>query len=234
MIFRLDPDDPTLFPRPELAEPDGLLAVGGDLGPERMVAAYAQGIFPWFNEPPYLWWSPDPRFILLPENLHIPRRLERVLHSGRFTLTMNEDFAAVCRGCAESPRPGQKGTWITPEMQQAYGQLHKLGLAHSFEAWKDGELAGGMYGVCLGQAFFAESMFYREPEASKSALAAFARWFFGRGGQFIDCQQESAHMRRFGATTVPRETFLERLRTARTLPLAPDPRGFGRPGSPAA
>ena len=216
MIFRLDGTNTTLFPRPDLAEPDGLLAVGGDLSPERLLAAYSLGIFPWFSEPPYLWWSPDPRFVLLPENLHISHRLKLLVRSGRFTLSHNRDFAAVCQACAESPRPGQKGTWLTSEMRTAYSTLHTLGLAHSFEAWHGNELVGGMYGVCLGRAFFGESMFYRESDASKAVLAVFAEWFFQLGGHFIDCQQETPHMARFGAVALPRHDFLARLRRAVT------------------
>lgn len=214
MVFRLAPGLPTLFPDPELADIDGLLAVEGDLSPERLVAAYRQGIFPWFNALPCLWWSPDPRCVVLPENLHIPRRLGRVLRSGRFTIRRDTAFAEVCRLCACTPRPGQRGTWITPEMFAAYVRLHQLGLAHSVEAWQEGRLVGGLYGVKLGRAFFGESMFHLVPEASKAAFACFALDFYGEGGQLIDCQQVTPHMLRFGARALPRREFLERLRLA--------------------
>jgi leucyl/phenylalanyl-tRNA--protein transferase len=213
MLFRLD-HDPTRFPNPELAEPDGLLAVGGDLSPERLLTAYSLGIFPWFNEKPYLWWSPDPRCIILPDDLHLPSRLARILRGERFELRMNTAFAEVCRACAESPRPGQTGTWITDDMFEAYLRLHELGFAHSVEAWRDGSLAGGFYGIWLGQGFFGESMFYRQPDASKAAFAGFAGHFFAQGGHFIDCQQETDHMLRFGARLIPRIEFLERLELA--------------------
>ena len=214
MVFRLALDLPGLFPDPRLAEAHGLLAVGGDLSPERLAAAYSRGIFPWFDEPPYLWWSPDPRCVVLPEELHIPRRLGRVLRSGRFSVRIDTSFVDVCRACARTARPGQRGTWITEEMIAAYARLHELGLAHSVEAWRDGRLVGGMYGVLLGRAFFGESMFYLEADASKAAFAHFARMFFERGGQFIDCQQVTPHMLRFGARPLPRDDFLERLRGA--------------------
>ena len=212
MVFRLAPDLPELFPDPELADADGLLAVGGDLSPERLVAAYRAGIFPWFSEPPYLWWSPDPRCVVLPGSLHIPRRLARIVRGGRFSLRRNTAFAAVCRHCAVAFRPGQSGTWLTPDMIAAYSRLHVLGIAHSFEAWQGDRLVGGMYGLLLGRAFFGESMFYAVPDASKTVFAHFAREFFAQGGQLIDCQQMTPHMLRFGGCAVPRAEFLERLR----------------------
>lgn len=214
MVFRLAPDLPELFPDPTLADADGLLAVDGDLSPQRLVAAYSQGIFPWFSEPPYLWWSPDPRCVLLPGELHIPRRLARVLRAPRFTLRVNSAFGHVCRLCATTPRPGQGGTWITTDMVAAYERLHELELAISVESWLNGRLVGGMYGVLLGRAFFGESMFYTEPEASKVAFARFALSFFKNGGQLIDCQQVTPHMLRFGARPIARAEFLERVRAA--------------------
>jgi leucyl/phenylalanyl-tRNA--protein transferase len=214
MVFRLSPDLPHLFPDPELADDDGLLAVEGDLSPERLVAAYQQGIFPWFDAPPYLWWSPDPRCVILPEDLHIPRRLGRLVRSGRFTIRLDAAFAEVCKSCARTPRPGQGGTWITPEMFEAYVRLHRLGLAHSVEAWQGDRLVGGLYGVGMGRAFFGESMFHLEPDASKAAFARFALDFFGKGGLFIDCQQVTPHMLRFGARAMPRREFLDLLREA--------------------
>jgi leucyl/phenylalanyl-tRNA--protein transferase len=213
-IYRL-PREP-VFPDPALAEPDGLLAVGGDLSPERLVAAYAAGIFPWYDaESPILWWSPDPRMVLLPRELHVARSLRRTLRAGRFEVRADHAFSRVIRRCAEAPRPGQRGTWITGAMVEAYVRLHRLGLAHSVEAWAGGELAGGLYGVSLGGAFFGESMFADRPDASKVAFVTLVEWLRGRGFDLVDAQVETEHLRRFGAREVPRREFMARL--ARSL-----------------
>jgi leucyl/phenylalanyl-tRNA--protein transferase len=204
-IFRLSREP--VFPMPHLAEPDGLLAVGGDLSCLRLISAYLQGIFPWYGPgDPLLWWSPDPRLVLLPEELHVPRSLRKVLNSGRFSCSMNMAFGRVIRHCAESDRPGGQGTWLVPEMIQAYEVLHELGLAVSVETWLDEDLAGGFYGVALGRAFFGESMFYLFPDASKTALVCFVR-SCGSALDFIDCQQKTEHMVRFGARELDRSDF---------------------------
>lgn len=208
-----------VFPDPAHADEDGLLAVGGDLSPQRLLMAYGQGIFPWYSEnAPILWWSPDPRLILEPSRIHVPRRLERILRQGRFTFTLDTAFERVICLCADTPRRGAHGTWIVPEMLAAYCSLHELGFAHSVEAWSGGELVGGLYGVAMGGAFFGESMFYREPDASKAALATLMRALDRAGFTLFDCQQTTAHMLRFGGFEVPRVEFLSRLRAALELP----------------
>jgi len=209
-IYRLF-DEP-VFPDPEEADPDGLLAVGGDLSPQRLISAYAQGIFPWYAMgSPILWWSPDPRLVLVPEELHVPASLKRVLNSGRFRFSLDTAFDRVIRACAATPRPGQDGTWILPEMIAAYEALHALGIAHSAEAWEGSELVGGVYGVALGGVFFGESMFYARPEASKALFVTLVRWLRARGCTLIDCQQTTPHLLRFGAQEMPRKEFLRRV-----------------------
>jgi leucyl/phenylalanyl-tRNA--protein transferase len=211
MVFLLG-DDPEAFPAPERADRSGLLAVGGDLRPARLLAGYRRGIFPWYSEgQPILWHSPDPRFVLLPERLHVSRSLEKVLRRGTYSLRADTAFDAVVEGCAEAPRPGQDGTWITPEMRAAYGTLHRMGHAHSVEAWKEGQLVGGLYGVAVGRLFFGESMFSRAPDASKAAFASAARALFAAGCLLIDCQVETEHLAHFGAEEVPRRRFLRLL-----------------------
>ena len=211
MIPFLDTDDP--FPPPELAlqQPNGLLAAGGDLSPARLLDAYAQGIFPWFGrEDPLLWWSPDPRMVLYVRELKIARSLRRTIRSGRFHVTMDTAFAEVISGCAE-PRPGQDGTWITPEMHTAYSRLFEMGYAHSVEAWNGGRLVGGLYGVSLGRMFFGESMFTRESDASKVGFvhmaAQFGRWKM----PVIDCQMPTSHLASLGAREIPRAVFLDQI-----------------------
>ena len=212
-VFRL-PRAP-IFPDPGLAEPDGLLAVGGDLSPERLLRAYSEGIFPWYSEEtPILWWSPEPRMVLLPEELHVPRSLRRTLRAGRYAIRTDTAFGAVIRRCAERERPDQDGTWITAEMIAAYERLHALGHAHSFEAWDEEGLAGGLYGVSLGAAFFGESMFADRSDASKAAFATSVAWMRARGVELVDCQVDTDHLRRFGAREIPRAEFLARLRNA--------------------
>jgi len=202
--------DPESFPPPERADRSGLLAIGGDLTPERLLAGYRRGIFPWYSEgQPILWHSPDPRFVLLPGHLHVPRSLEKVLRKGTYEIRADTAFDEVLRACAEAPRPGQDGTWITPEMHAAYAALHRLGHAHSAEAWKDGALVGGLYGVALGRVFFGESMFTKGPDASKAAFVTLARALFDGGCLLIDCQVETEHLARFGAADVSRRRFLQ-------------------------
>jgi leucyl/phenylalanyl-tRNA---protein transferase len=216
-IYRLGRE--IAFPDPSLAEPDGLLAVGGDLGSERLLAAYAEGIFPWYDErSPILWWSPDPRLVLEPEALHVSRRLARTLRQRRFRVTSDTAFEEVIRSCAGRARPGQRGTWITPEMIDAYVRLHELGFAHSFEAWADGALAGGLYGVSLGAAFFGESMFADRPDASKVAFVRGVEWLRTRGVRLVDCQVRTEHLVSLGAHEIAREKFLERLGEALDAP----------------
>ena len=203
------------FPEPAEADPRGLLAWGGDLSVERLLSAYATGIFPWFDEPPVLWFSPDPRMVLRPADLHVGRSLRRRIAGEAYEVRFDTDFEAVIRSCAEVSRPDQEGTWIGPEMIEAYCALHEFGVAHSAEAYCDGELVGGCYGVSLGRAFFGESMFARRSDASKVAFAALVRrleaWHF----DFVDCQLHTDHLARFGAVEWPRPEFLRAL--ARSL-----------------
>jgi leucyl/phenylalanyl-tRNA--protein transferase len=215
-VFQLD--HRIAFPDPEQAEPDGLLAVGGDLSPARLLLAYAMGIFPWFNEDdPILWWSPDPRCVVLPGEAHIPRSTLRKLRRGDFEIRFDTAFENVMRACA-APREGQPGTWISEPMVAAYAALHRAGYAHSVEAWQGGELVGGLYGVSLGAAFFGESMFARAPDASKAAFAALCEKAFGWGFHFIDAQVPTPHLERLGASLVPRRDFLTRLAHAQREP----------------
>jgi len=190
-----------------LREPDGLLAAGADLSPVRLLAAYRQGIFPWYAEgQPILWWSPDPRMVLRLADFRVNRSLGKVVRSGRFELRADTAFRQVMQACAE-PRAGQAGTWILPEMIEAYCQLHAMGIAHSIEAWRDGQLVGGLYGLAIGRMFFGESMFARESDASKFALVGLAEELRRRNFPLIDCQQETAHLARFGARPVARAVF---------------------------
>ena len=212
-----------IFPDPSLADEDGLLAVGGDLSPQRLLMAYGRGIFPWYSEnAPILWWSPDPRLILEPSRVHVPKRLERILRQGVFRFTLDTAFERVIAGCAQTPRRGACGTWIVPEMLAAYCRLHELGFAHSIEVWSGGTLVGGLYGVALGGAFFGESMFYNEPDASKAGFVTLIRALDRAGFILFDCQQTTAHMLRFGGFEVSRDDFLSRLEQALELP---SPRG---------
>ena len=209
-VFRLGAE--LAFPPPEAAEPGGLLAVGGDLSSERLLLAYSQGIFPWYDESlPILWHSPDPRMLLVPRELHVPRSLAKTLRRRTFRVTLDAAFARVIEGCAAAPRPRGDGTWITAAMRDAYVRLHAEGFAHSAEAWQGGELAGGVYGVALGRCFFGESMFARRPDASKVAFATLVaqlvRWDF----ELIDCQMHTDHLARFGAREWPRRRFLRAL-----------------------
>jgi leucyl/phenylalanyl-tRNA--protein transferase len=216
-LFRLPRE--VAFPDPRQAEPDGLLAVGGDLAPERLLAAYAAGIFPWNGpESPILWWSPDPRLVLDPALLHVPRSLARTRRRSPWRITVDLVFDRVIRACAETQRPDQEGTWITPAMVRAYRQLHALGFAHSFETWEGETLVGGLYGVSLGAAFFGESMFAVQPDASKLAFVESVEWLASRGVRLIDCQVRTEHLMRFGAEDWPRERFLAALAEALEQP----------------
>jgi leucyl/phenylalanyl-tRNA--protein transferase len=206
------------FPDPSEATEDGLLAWGGDLSADRLVAAYASGIFPWFDEPPILWFSPDPRTVLVPSRLHVGRSLRKRIASGRYQVRYDADFAGVIRACAEAPRPGQSGTWITPEMIDAYCALHELGLAHSAESYEDDELVGGCYGVSLGRAFFGESMFAHRSDASKVAFVTLVRRLEGWDFAFVDCQLRNPHVARFGAVDWPRARYLAALERALDAP----------------
>jgi len=218
-IYRLGRE--VRFPDPALAEPDGLLSVGGDLSPERLLAAYAEGIFPWYDErSPILWWSPDPRLVLEPDRLHVSRSLRRTLRRGGFRVTSDVAFDEVIRRCAARVRRGQRGTWITGEMVAAYGRLHRLGFAHSFEAWEGDVLAGGLYGVSLGAAFFGESMFADRTDASKVAFVRAVEWLAARGIRLVDCQVRTEHLVSLGAREMRRGEFLARLAAALDAPTA--------------
>ena len=203
------------FPNPELANEDGLLAVGGDLTPEYLIAAYSNGIFPWFNEEhPILWWSPDPRLVLFPNEFKLSKSLSKTIKSGTFSYKTDHDFATVIKSCSLQPRKGQDGTWITNEMTEAYIKLHEIGIAHSFEVYKNNELCGGLYGVSLGKAFFGESMFHLVTDASKVALYNLVQWCLKNKFQFIDCQQPTEHLKSLGAREIPRSEFLLLLKQA--------------------
>ena len=212
-IFRLV-DEP-IFPPPDYADPSGLLAVGGDLSKERLLEAYRLGIFPWYSDDqPILWWSPDPRLILDLKDFKISRSLSKTLKKGVFQVTFDHAFEEVIQACAVVPRAAQNGTWITEEMQEAYINLHGLGYAHSVESWFGGKLAGGLYGVSLGKAFFGESMFRLKTDASKVALATLVEKLKSWDFHFIDSQMTTEHMVRLGAKELPRRIFLKRLQSA--------------------
>jgi leucyl/phenylalanyl-tRNA---protein transferase len=223
-IFRLSAQ--LAFPPPHLAEADGLLAVGGDLSAERLLLAYSLGIFPWYNEgDPLLWWSPDPRCIIDPQDFHRSRSLARLLRRQPFTITCNQAFAQVVAACAELRQSA--GTWLGPDMRRAYGRLHRLGYAHSVECWQGGVLVGGVYGVALGGCFFGESMFHRVSGASKVALSALAERLRQGRGELIDCQLPSDHLFSLGAREITRDEFLRRLRRGGVTPSTrPSPSPF--------
>jgi len=208
-VFRLT--DRLVFPPPELASPEGILAVGGDLTPERLLLAYRMGIFPWYNEEePILWWSPDPRCVLFPGEIRISRSMRQFLRKPSLEITFDRHFAGVVAGC-RAPRKGLGGTWIHDEMAEAYGRLHALGYAHSVEVWQAGRLVGGLYGVSLGRCFFGESMFSAVSNASKAALITLAQRIRSMGFVFIDCQVPSEHLHSLGARLLPRPVFLDLL-----------------------
>ncbi|MDR0551783.1 MAG: leucyl/phenylalanyl-tRNA--protein transferase [Spirochaetaceae bacterium] len=215
----VDPDFPYLseferfrFPDPARIKGD-IIAVGGNLSPGMLLSAYENGIFPWFNDDePVVWQSPDPRFVLRPHNLHIPKSTEKILRRGIFNVRYNTAFEEVIQACAAVKREGQDGTWINPDMIAAYTDMRKLGYAYSAEAWREGKLAGGCYGLLLPPVFFGESMFTREDNASKIAFVSLARILFERGVRLIDCQVYTEHLARFGAVEIPRSEFLSELR----------------------
>ncbi len=216
-VYRLSAEPS--FPDPELAEPDGLLAVGGDLSTPRLLSAYRRGIFPWYGQgDPILWWSPDPRLVLDPRRIIISKSLARTLKKNELRITLDTAFGQVIARCASAPRPGRPGTWIVPEMREAYLRLHREGFAHSVEAWRDGILAGGLYGVSLGRAFFGESMFAQQRDASKVCLACLASLLRDWEFEFIDCQVTTGHLLRMGAVEIERAVFLERLQLALQAP----------------
>ena len=215
MIWRLHPDYPELFPDPEEADPEGLVAVGGDLSVRRLLAAYRCGIFPWYGEgQPLLWWSPDPRCVIVPERFRIPYTVRKEVRKCGFTAPTARAFREVLLRCASTPRPDQDGTWIMPEMVDAYVRLHELGHAHSVETWDGDELVGGLYGVGLGRTFFGESMFHLRPHASKLALVRLMEWLETRGCRLVDCQMATNHIMRYGAECIRRHVFLQLLRRA--------------------
>jgi leucyl/phenylalanyl-tRNA--protein transferase len=212
MIPWLEAGDPFPPASRALAEPNGLLAAGADLSPQRLLAAYRRGIFPWFAPgEPILWWSPDPRMVLLPERIRISRSLAKTLRNVDYEVKLDTAFARVIAACAGTPRPGQSGTWIVPAMQAAYLRLHRMGVAHSVETWQDGKLVGGLYGIAIGRAFFGESMFSHRSDASKIALAHLCAHLARREFGIIDCQMETAHLASLGARPIPRDDFLARV-----------------------
>jgi leucyl/phenylalanyl-tRNA--protein transferase len=223
------PDRPlTPFPplKTALADPNGLLCAGGGLSPERLLEAYRHGIFPWFSEgEPILWWSPDPRMVLFPQEFKCSRSLRRELRKPGYRVRLDHDFAAVIHACAHAPRRHQNGTWIVDEIRQAYLRLHDLGWAHSVEVWEetDGreQLVGGLYGVAIGRMFFGESMFTRKSNASKIAAAHLVRYLEQHGFGMIDCQMRTAHLASLGAREIPRDDFIARLEPLCAAPVAP-------------
>lgn len=213
MIPWLEPKDPFPPVASALRQPNGLLAAGADLSPQRLIAAYERGIFPWFGEgEPILWWSPDPRMVLFPAELKISRSLGKRLRRGDHEVRLDTAFVEVMRECAK-PRPDQHGTWITPAVREAYRRMHELGYAHSVETWVKGRLVGGLYGIAIGRAFYGESMFARATDASKIALAHLCRYLERRGFAVIDCQMETAHLASLGARLIARNEFAAGLKT---------------------
>ncbi|MFC1844214.1 leucyl/phenylalanyl-tRNA--protein transferase [Thermodesulfobacteriota bacterium] len=216
-VFQLT--DKLIFPPAELAEKNGLLAIGGDLSPARLLLAYSSGIFPWYSEgEPILWWSPSPRLVIFPAELKVPKRLTRLIRQDIFSITMDRAFKQVIAACAKTDNRLEKGTWITHDMQKAYCRLHKMGYAHSVECWLDDELAGGLYGISLGSVFFGESMFSKEPNSSKVALVylieKLQEWDF----ELIDCQMKTEHLMQFGAREIPGNEFQKLLTKSSARP----------------
>jgi leucyl/phenylalanyl-tRNA---protein transferase len=201
-----------IFPPVAHAEPDGLVAFGGDLRPQRLLVAYSQGIFPWYDpRSPILWWSPDPRMVLFPAELKVSKSMKQVLKSGRFQVTFDQDFTAVIKACGKVPRPGQDGTWLGKDMQRAYTELHKLGHAHSVEVWREGKLVGGLYGAALGGVFCGESMFSEESNSSKAGFITLVDALIAKGFVLIDCQVYTSHLESLGAREIPRVQFIQLL-----------------------
>jgi len=201
------------FPPVETAEPDGLLAIGGDLSVERLLLAYHNGIFPWYEGNHILWWCPDPRFVLFPDELKVSKTMKQLLKRNQFKFTINKAFELVINNCKTISRKGQEGTWITDEVKKAYTVLYKKGLAHSAEVWKDGQLVGGLYGVKLGKVFFGESMFSKESNASKYAFIKYTECLKNEGVKLIDCQVYTEHLESLGARMIPRKEFLIQLQS---------------------
>ena len=225
-VVLLDDSEPLWFPHPDSPPPDGLLAVGGSLTTERLLLAYSNGIFPWesWGDPPlWHWFSPDPRFLLFPDEFKISRSLRSALKKETFEIRVDTAFEEVIRSCSRVPRKDQPGTWIAPDMVKAYSKLHAEGFAHSFESYRDGKLVGGLYGISLGAAFFGESMFHHEPEASKVALAHLVKFAKQQGFRFIDCQVPTDHLGNLGAREVPRTEFLDLLGKGLKTPGIPGP-----------
>ena len=205
-------DKENIFPPVDDADEDGLLAIGGDLSSERLLVAYKSGIFPWFNEDePICWWSPDPRFVLFPKELNISKSMKTVLHNGSFKFTINKVFGKVIEHCKTVKRKEQPGTWISNEMVEAYTKLHQQGFAHSAEAWRNGELVGGLYGVKIGKVFFGESMFRTQSNASKFAFIKFVQLLQKQNVELIDCQVHTEHLQTLGARMIERKLFIESL-----------------------
>jgi leucyl/phenylalanyl-tRNA--protein transferase len=205
-------NDEYSFPDPALASSDGLLAVGGDLAPERLLEAYKWGIFPWYNEDdPILWWSPDPRFVLFPAELRVTKSMRPYLNQPKFQISFDQSFEQVMRACQSTRRAHQPGSWIHEDMIEAYTKLHFMGYAHSVEVWQEGQLVGGLYGICLGKIFFGESMFARVSNASKFGFIRLVHWLQARDFQLIDCQQETTHLVSLGARAISRTDFMARL-----------------------
>jgi leucyl/phenylalanyl-tRNA--protein transferase len=216
-VYRLT--DEIIFPPSQLADKIGLLALGGDLCEERLLLAYSLGIFPWYSEDePILWWSPDPRLVLYPDEIRVSKSLEKVIKKQVFDVTFDAAFEQVINLCASAGRRENEGTWILPEMIDAYCALHENGYVHSVEAWKDGTLAGGLYGVSLGRCFFGESMFTLESNASKVAFACLVKYLKENSFDLIDCQVSTGHLKRFGAREIPRSLFLKQLKKSLALP----------------
>jgi len=200
--------DQLIFPHPSEALNEGLLCVGGDLSPERLLLAYQFGIFPWFNEgEPILWWTPFPRMVLRPEHLKVSKSMRPLFNKKKFDVSFDTSFEYIIRNCQTTNRPGQKGTWLTEEMVTAYITLHQQGFAHSVEIWENGEIVGGLYGIGLGRIFYGESMFHHQPNASKYGFITLVGELRKRGFRLIDCQQETEYMKQFGAATIPKEEF---------------------------
>lgn len=199
------------FPPVEEADEDGLLAIGGDLSTERLLLAYRKGIFPWYDGDLPLWWSPDPRFVLYPHQLKISKSMKVLLKRNTFEVTVNKAFPTVIEHCSAVTRKGQDGTWISSEVAKAYTTLHQLGYAHSIEAWKEGQLAGGLYGIRMGRLFFGESMFSLQPNASKYAFITYVQQLQQEGVQLIDCQVYTEHLESLGAAMISRQSFQQAL-----------------------
>ncbi len=204
-------DSTIYFPPVHLSEPDGLLAMGGDLSIDRLLLAYRNGIFPWYEGDTILWWSPDPRFVLFPAELKISKSIKPLLNKNKFEFTINKDFARVIHHCKKTHRPGQEGTWITNEVEKSYCKLHELGYAHSAEVWENGELAGGLYGIKLGKVFFGESMFSKKSNASRFAFTKYVQQLKHEGIELIDCQIYTEYLESMGAKMIERKKFINQL-----------------------